>query len=103
MSRLKCVFLKKNPTKLTLMNSSRHETFYFRYSSAEIGMSRSMRESRKSRRSNIDNVFLVDKGREDPNTTFSEPSPVRLRSAIEMAFRWRADDGPTLNAGLMAL
>ena len=50
--------------------------------------------------SNFDNVFffffffffLFDDGRKDPNTTISE-----------MAFRWRADDGPTLNAGLVAL
>ena len=25
------------------------------------------------------------------------------RNAILMAFRWRADDGPTVNAGLVAL
>ena len=25
------------------------------------------------------------------------------REGIQMAFRWRADDGPTLNAGLVAL
>ena len=41
--------------------------------------------------------FLVD-----PNTTKSAPSLVRQRNAIEMALRWRADDGPTLNAGLVA-
>ena len=35
----------------------------------------------------FDNVFLVDEGREDPNTTLI----------------WPADDGPTLNAGLVAL
>ena len=29
-------------------------------------------------------------------------SSARQRNAIEMAFRWRADDGPTLNAGLVA-
>ena len=38
--------------------------------------------------------FLVDEGREDPSTTISGPSS---------AFRWRADDGPTMNAGLVAL
>ena len=27
----------------------------------------------------------------------------RQRNAIQMAFRWRADDGLTLNAGLVAL
>ena len=31
------------------------------------------------------------------------PSSARQRNAIEMAFRWRADDGPTLNASLVAL
>ena len=42
--------------------------------------------------------FLVDEGREDPNTTISGPSSARQRNAILMAFRWRADDGPTLNS-----
>ena len=46
-------------------------------------------------------VFLVNEG--DPNTTKSGPSSARKRTAISMAFRWRADDGPTLNAGLVAL
>ena len=31
------------------------------------------------------------------------PSSARQRNTIKMAFRWRADDGPTLNAGLVAL
>ena len=31
------------------------------------------------------------------------PSSARQRNAISMAFRWPADDGPTLNAGLVAL
>ena len=34
--------------------------------------------------------------------TISGPSTTRQRNAIKMAFRWRADDGPTLNAGLVA-
>ena len=38
--------------------------------------------------------FLVDEERDDPNTTISGPS---------LAFCWRADDGPALNAGLKAL
>ena len=46
-------------------------------------------------------IFLVDEGKEDPNTTISGPSSARQRNAIEMAFRWRADDGPTLGAGLV--
>ena len=41
--------------------------------------------------------------REDPNTTISGPSSARQRTAIYMAFGWRADDGPTLKAGLVAL
>ena len=56
-----------------------------------------MRGSRKfcQRGSNFDNVvlFCVDEGREDPSTTISYTT---------MTFRWRADDGPTLNAGLVA-
>ena len=63
------------------------------------------------RGSNFDNVFfsvvvvvfLVDKGRKNPDTTISRPSTARQRNAIEMAFRWRADDGQTLNAGLVSL
>ena len=41
--------------------------------------------------------------REDRNATKSGPSSVRQQNAIEMAFRWRADNGPPLNAGLVAL
>ena len=44
--------------------------------------------------------FFFDEGREDSNTTISGPSTARQRNAIQMAFRWRADGGPTLNAGL---
>ena len=64
-----------------------------------------MRGSRKfyQRGSSFDNAFLVDEGREDPNTAISGPSLARQRNATEMAFRWRAYDGPTLNAGLVAL
>ena len=60
-----------------------------------------MRGSRKfcQRGPNFGGVFffffffcLVDEGREDPNTTISGPSSARQRH------RWRADDGPTLNA-----
>ena len=53
-------------------------------------------------------VLLVDEGREDLNITINEPSSARQRNASwrvdygSMAFRWRADDGPTLNAGLVA-
>ena len=69
-----------------------------------------MRGSRKfcQRGSKFENVFFsilfyVDEGIEDPNTTISGPSLARQRNAIEMSFRWRADDGPTLNAGFVAL
>ena len=54
------------------------------------------------RGSNFD-VFFVDKIREEPNATICRPTSASQRNAIEMAFRWRADDGPTLNAGLVAL
>ena len=47
--------------------------------------------------------FLVDEGKEDPKTTISGSSFARQQNAIEMMSRWRADDGPTLNAGLVAL
>ena len=47
--------------------------------------------------------FLVDEWREDPNTTISGPSLACQGNTIEMAFRWRANDGPTSNAGLVAL
>ena len=64
-----------------------------------------MRGSRKfcQSGSKFDNFFLVDEGIEDLNTAINEPSSARQRNAIEMTFRWRADDGPTLNAGLVAL
>ena len=42
--------------------------------------------------------FLVVEGREDQNTTKGGPSSARQRNA----FRWRADNGPLLNAGLVA-
>ena len=48
-------------------------------------------------------VYLVDEGREDPNTTISGPLSARQRNVIYMAFRRRADNGPTLNNSLMYL
>ena len=48
-------------------------------------------------------VFKVDRGREDPSPTLSGPSSARQRNAFETplkAFRWHADECPTLNAGL---
>ena len=47
--------------------------------------------------------FKFDGGRKDLNTTISGPSKARRRNVISMAFRWRVDVGPTLNAGLVAL
>ena len=47
--------------------------------------------------------FKVYEGRKDPNTTISVPSWACQQNAIYMAFCWRANDGPTLNAGLVAL
>ena len=55
---------------------------------------------------NFDNVFFSFFscwGKDDPNTALIGPSSARQRNAIQMAFRWRAADGPTLNAGLVAL
>ena len=39
--------------------------------------------------------FLVDGGIEDPKTALIGPSLARQQKAIELAFHWRADDGPT--------
>ena len=47
--------------------------------------------------------FSFDEWRKDPNTSISGLSTARQRNAIKMAFGWRADDGPTLNTGLVAL
>ena len=69
-----------------------------------------MRGSRKfcQRRSKFDKgflfvcffiIFLSDEGIEDPNTAINGPSSAHKRNA----FRSRADEGLTLNAGLVAL
>ena len=56
-----------------------------------------------SERSNFDYVFfLLDEGIDDPNATMNGPSSALQRNAIKMVYRWRADDGPTLNAGSVA-
>ena len=47
--------------------------------------------------------FLVDKGIEDTTTAINGPSSARQRNALSMTFRWRANDGQTLNADLVAL
>ena len=52
--------------------------------------------SKKNNKKQTDNefFFLVDEGRDDPIITISGP---------KSAFRCRADDGPTLNVGLVTL
>ena len=40
--------------------------------------------------------------REDRNATKNGPPSTHQRNAIEMAFCWRVDNGPPLNAGLVA-
>ena len=63
-----------------------------------------MRRSRKFCQTGSNLTFvLVDEGWVDPNSTKSEPSSAHQRNTIYMAFRWRADDSPTLNTGLVAL
>ena len=41
--------------------------------------------------------------REDRNVTISGPSSAHQRNTIEMGFRCHANNGPPLNAGLVAL
>ena len=41
--------------------------------------------------------------RENRNAIKSGPSSARQPNVIEMTFRWRNDNGPPLNAGLVAL
>ena len=48
-------------------------------------------------------MTTFEEGRKDSNTTISGQSSARQQNAIYMAFRLRADDGPTLNAGLVAV
>ena len=70
---------------------------------------RNMRGSTKfcQREFNTDNViFLLFSRflwREDRKATKSGQSSAHQRNAIAMAFRWRADNGPPFNAGLVAL
>ena len=49
--------------------------------------------------------FLVDEGKDAQNTytTIIGPLLARQQNAILMAFHWRSDDGPILNAGLVSL
>ena len=43
-------------------------------------------------------IFLIDEGREDPNTTINGSTSAHQQTQ----FKWRADVGPTLNADLVA-
>ena len=45
--------------------------------------------------------FLVNEGREDPNTM--KRATIGPPAIRHMAFRWQTDNGQTLNAGLVAL
>ena len=47
-------------------------------------------------------VHFFDKGKEDPNSTKSEPSSVSAKRHLN-GVSLANDDGPTLNAGLTAL
>ena len=48
--------------------------------------------------------LVVERGeRIHPNSTKSWPSSAHHRNAIQMVFPWRADGGPTLNVGFVAL
>ena len=68
-----------------------------------------MRGPRKfyHRGSKLDNVFFFDQGRENPSTNINGSSSTLQRNAFSetplMAFRWRIDNGPTLNAVLVGL
>ena len=62
-----------------------------------------MRGSRKFCHWDPTLATFFDEGREDSINTKSEPLSVHQQNAIFMAFRWRADDGPTSIAGLVAL
>ena len=67
-----------------------------------------LRGSRKfcQRGSNTDVFFLyylVEGIERGSNCTHSWPSSACQRNDIEMVFRWRADSGPPLNTGLVAL
>ena len=62
-----------------------------------------MRGSRKFVRGGLNLIKkLIDEGIEDLNTAINGPSSTCQRNAIEMAIRWRADGGTTLNTCLVA-
>ena len=65
-----------------------------------------MRGSKKfhQRGPNSDNFFLMRRENiQIDNCNLNGPSSARQRNVIQLAFRWRADDDPTLNAVLVAL
>ena len=71
-----------------------------------LHLSNGMRGSRNfcQMGSSSDNVFLVDEEkRDDPNNTKSGPSLSHQQNPIKMVFRWWANVGQKLNAGLVAL
>ena len=47
--------------------------------------------------------FLVDEGRDDPNTTKSWLSSAHQQNTIYLVFRWGAVDGPLLNGRFVIL
>ena len=47
--------------------------------------------------------FIVDEGKGGSKYNYIRAIIGPPTKRHEMAFRWRADDGPTLNAGLVAL
>ena len=68
-------------------------------------LSPDMRGSRKicQRGSNSDGLIYLIRGERIKKHNKRGQSSARQRNAIQMALQWRADDGPTLNAGLVAL
>ena len=65
----------------------------------------SMRVSRKFCQigSNLTTFLLVDEGRKDQNITLSGPSSAHKRKGHSNGVSLACDDGPTLNAGVVAL
>ena len=50
---------------------------------------------------NLITFFKLMGGIEVSDAATNGPTSAHQRNAIEMAFRWRADAGPILNAGLV--
>ena len=89
-------------TRLTQGRELKHETRESRYDLCHALSLFAIAEN------NINTSFKLillfdDNGRENPITTKGWPSSADQPNAIEMAFRWRADGGLTLNVGLTAL